>query len=317
MLVVASASLFADMAEVISGGLLEVRSIVPVGGDPHLYEPTPSDLRLVAGADLVLVNGLTFEGWINNLVANSGTAAPVVTLTRGIEPIASEEYANASDPHAWMNAANGLVYAANIRDALVRLDPANADVYRFNAKLYRQQIQDLHDYIQEQINRVPAAQRVLITSHDAFRYYGRAYGLRVEAALGTSTDAEVRTADVQRLTQTIRRTGVPAIFVESTINPKLIRQIALDNEVAIGGYLYADSLGDSLSPAPTYLQMLRYNTDTVVGGLLGQTQDNTVLAGPDPLAQLLLLGFILTVMGGAFGFVVFRLNRGVATAVNQ
>ncbi|PHI20473.1 hypothetical protein CEQ90_06895 [Lewinellaceae bacterium SD302] len=307
-LVVASASIFADLAEVISGGLVEVSMVVPIGGDPHIYEPTPADVRLVAGADLILVNGLTFEGWMNELIENSGTRGRKVIITQGIQPIESEEYENSSDPHAWMDASNGITYAANVRDALIQIDPENAEVYRFNAGLYQQQVRDLDSYIQSRIAEVPESSRVLITSHDAFRYYGRRYGIRVEAALGTSTDAEVRTDDVARLTNIIRESGVKAIFVESTINPKLIRQIATDNNVIIGGYLYADSLGDSLSPAPTYLEMLRYNTDVVVAGLLGQSEDIGIGAGPSTLEQSVLLGFILAVMLGAFFFMVYKLN---------
>lgn len=311
-LVVASASIFADMATVISGNLVEVKMVVPIGGDPHIYEPTPSDVALVASADLILVNGLTFEGWMTELIANSGTKAKTIRITRGIEPIESEEYANSSDPHAWMSAKNGLIYAANVRDALIQLDPENADIYRFNAGLFLQQIQDLDTYIQGAIASIPETSRVLITSHDAFRYYGRRYGIRVEAALGTSTDAEVQTNDVARLTNTIRESGVLAIFVESTINPKLIRQIATDNNVIIGGSLYADSLGDSLSPAPTYLDMLRYNTDIIVTGLLGEATDSGIGLGPSLLQQSILLSFILAVMLGAFFFMVYRLNQGIA-----
>lgn len=312
-LVVASASIFADMAEVISGGLVDVKMVVPIGGDPHIYEPTPSDVQLVNQADMILINGMTFEGWMNELIENSGTKARTILITQGVEAIESEEYENSSDPHAWMSAKNGLIYVANIRDALIQLDPENAEIYRFNAGLYQQQIQDLDHYIQAQIASVPEAQRILITSHDAFRYYGRRYGIQVEAALGTSTDAEVRTEDVRRLTETIRNSGVKAIFVESTINPKLIRQIADDNGVIIGGSLFADSLGDSLSLASTYLKMLRHNTDVVVKGLLGETADSGIGKGPGLFQQMLLLGFILTIMIGAFLFMVYRLNRGVVT----
>lgn len=311
-LVVASASIFADMAEVIGGDMVRVQSVVPIGGDPHIYEPTPEDVRLVARADVVLVNGLTFEGWMNELIANSGTAAETVTVTAGIRAIASEEYVNSSDPHAWMSAKNGLTYVANIRDALIRLDPENAEAYRFNANMYLGQIQDLDNYIQQQIARIPAHQRVLITSHDAFRYYGRRYGIRVEAALGTSTDAEVRTDDVARLTQIIRDTKVPAIFVESTINPKLIRQLADDNGVIIGGSLYADSLGEPAGEAGTYLKMLRFNTDAIVNGLLGQAIDLVDTQAPSRVQQATLLLIILGVMAGSFVFMVVQLNKGVS-----
>ncbi len=311
-LVVTSASIFADMTAMVAGGNVRIQSVVPIGGDPHIYEPTPADVRLVAGADLVLINGLTFEGWMNELIANSGTRAETVTITEGIGTIASEEYANSSDPHAWMTAQNGLTYVKNIRDALIELDPFNRKVYEFNANVYLQQLEAIDQEIFRQIASIPKENRILITSHDAFRYYGRHYGIQVEAALGTSTDAEVQTDDVNRLTTIIRNSGVPAIFVESTINPKLIRQIALDNNVIIGGYLYADSLGEPDTEAGTYEGMLRYNTTTIVEALLGNREDIASTLGPARGQQFILLAIILAVMGGAFFFMVSRINRGVA-----
>ncbi|MFK8164299.1 MAG: metal ABC transporter solute-binding protein, Zn/Mn family, partial [Lewinella sp.] len=311
-LVVTSASIFADMTEMIAGGHVRVESVVPIGGDPHIYEPTPSDVQLVSRANLVLINGLTFEGWMNELIENSGTIAETITITEGIGTIASEEYANSSDPHAWMTAANGLIYVRNIRDALIELDPFNRKVYEFNAGVYLQQLEDLDAEIFRQIASIPEKDRILITSHDAFRYYGRHYGIQVEAALGTSTDAEVQTSDVNRLTNIIRDTGVPAIFVESTINPKLIRQIAIDNDVIIGGYLYADSLGEPDTEAGTYLGMLTFNTNTIVQALKGNTADIKDGMAPKAGQQLILLGIILAVMAGAFFFMVRRINRGVA-----
>jgi ABC-type Zn uptake system ZnuABC Zn-binding protein ZnuA len=291
--------------------MIRVQSVVPIGGDPHIYEPTPEDVRLIARADLILVNGLTFEGWMDELIGNSGTKASTVRITEGVKPIESEEYVNSSDPHAWMSAKNGMTYVGNVRDALIRLDPENAESYRFNANMYLAQIQDLDTYIQGALARVPQAQRILITSHDAFRYYGLRYGIRVEAALDTSTDAEVQTDEVARLTNTIHESGIKAVFVESTINPKLIWQIAEDNDVAIGGSLYADSLGDPTGVAGTYLKMLRYNTDMIVSGLLGDTEEIVTHRDRNPIQQTFLLAIILSVMIGAFGFMVWRLNRGV------
>lgn len=310
-LVLASASMFADMAEVISGGLVEVEVIVPIGGDPHLYEPTPADARLVARADLILRNGLTFEGWINELIENSGTEAQVVTITEGIEPIESEDYANSSDPHAWMSARNGLIYIRNVKDALVTLDPDHAEEYQFNYEIYHQQVEDLDQSIEAAIQAIPAGKRVLITSHDAFRYYGRRYGVRVEAVLGTSTDADVQTSDVIRLNEVLENTGVPAVFVESTVNPKLLQQVARDNDVIIGGSLYADSLGDEDSPASTYLKMLEHNTRTIVEGL--SRHKTEVIAEIDqgsPAENYVLYALILTIMAGSFFFMVYQLNMG-------
>lgn len=311
-LVVTSASIFADMTTMVAGGHVRIQSVVPIGGDPHIYEPTPEDVQLVSRADLVLVNGLTFEGWMRELIENSGTRAETVTITEGIGTIESEEYANSSDPHAWMTAKNGLTYVKNIRDALIKLDPFNRKVYEFNAGVYLKQLEDLDQLIFDQIASIPAENRVLITSHDAFRYFGRHYGIQVEAALGTSTDAEVQTDDVNRLTTIIRETGVPAIFVESTINPKLIRQIATDNNVIIGGYLYADSLGEPDTEAGTYEGMLRYNATTIVEALKGNTADIGAGMGPSGKQQAILLSIILAVMAGAFFFMVQRINRGIA-----
>ncbi len=270
-LVVATASMIADMAENIAGGEVEVKMIVPIGGDPHLYEPTPKDAQLVNGADLVLMNGLTFEGWLTELVENSGTKASTVLVTKGIAPIESATYNNSADPHAWMDAELGLTYTKNIKDALVALAPEYAETFEFNYGVYKKQLEELDQYIQTKIQTIPANQRVLITSHDAFQYYGQKYGIRLEAILGTSTDAEVQTSDVMRLNKVIKESGVPAVFVESTVNPKLLKQLAQDNDIEIGGELFADSIGDKDSPAPSYIDMLKYNTDVIVKALSKKT----------------------------------------------
>jgi len=272
--VVATASMIADMAQTIAGDRLEVACIVPIGGDPHLHEPTPGDARLVSEADLILVNGLTFEGWLGKLIANSGSAAVVDTVTRGIEPIRSETYENAVDPHAWMDAANGLIYIANIADALIRLDPENEDIYRFNYEVYREQLLQLDRYIIDRIASIPEEKRVLITSHDAFHYYGKRYGLRLESLLGTSTDADIQTGDIMRISKVIRESGIPAVFTESTINPKVLEQLASDQRVTIGGKLFSDSIGDKDSEAPSYLDMLRYNTDVIAQALSSSATQN-------------------------------------------
>lgn len=311
-LVVATASMFADMAEVIGGDLIEVKTIVPVGGDPHTYEPTPADARLAASADLVLRNGLTFEGWINELIQNAGSDAMVALITEGIDAIESEDYANSSDPHAWMSARNGLQYIRNIRDALVTLAPEYTEEFNFNYGIYRQQLDDLDQEIEAQIKSIPRAQRVLITSHDAFRYYGMRYGIRVEAVLGTSTDADVQTSDIRRLNEVLQDTGVPAVFIESTVNPKLLQQIAQDNGVMIGGSLYADSLGEPDSPGDTYIKMLRHNTQVILEGLTKQKNIANDDHKHEPeQQQYWLFGVIAALMLGSFFFMVYKLNAGL------
>jgi ABC-type Zn uptake system ZnuABC Zn-binding protein ZnuA len=265
--IVATASMIADMASQIGGDLIDVRCVVPIGGDPHIYDPTPGDVNMIAHADLILQNGLTFEGWLMELIENSGTGASIITVTEGIDAINSLLYQNASDPHAWMDASNGLIYIKNIRDALISLDPQNEPVYTQNHEKYAEHLRELDRYIMEKIASIPESKRILITSHDAFQYYGRRYGIRLESVLGTSTDAEVQTADIVRLNKIIKESGVPALFVESTINPKVLEQLAADNNLQIGGKLYSDSIGDEDSPAPTYYDMLKHNTDIIVSAL--------------------------------------------------
>ncbi|WP_367392455.1 zinc ABC transporter substrate-binding protein [Lewinella sp. LCG006] len=309
LLVVASASMFADMAEVIGGNLIDVKMIVPVGGDPHIYEPTPSDVQLVTQADLVLRNGLTFEGWIDELVVNSGFTGQITTITKGINVIESDLHENSSDPHAWMSARNGLIYIQNIRDALVTLAPEYEAEFNFNYQIYRQQLEDLDQEIEEILSAIPRHKRILITSHDAFRYFGRRYGVQVEAVLGTSTDADVQTSDIRRLTRVLQESEVPALFIESTINPKLLKVLAKDNNVIIGGSLYADSLGEKDGPAGTYLDMLRHNAHTIAEGLsLDKQTLNHQEEEENTTQNYLLFGFILLIMAGSFFFMVAKLN---------
>lgn len=306
-LIVSTASIFADMAEVIAGDLLDVQTIVPIGGDPHIYEPTPGDAQLVNRADLILRNGLTFEGWLNELIENSGTKATNVLITEGIQPIESIQYKNSTDPHAWMDATNGLIYIANIANALAALDPDHADIYMYNYGLYRQQLEDLDRKIQEEISKIPEQRRILITSHDAFRYYGKRYGIDVQAILGTSTDADAQTSDIVRLNKIIQFSGVPAVFIETTVNPKLLQQIATDNHIEIGGKLYSDSIGDKDSPAPTYLDMLKYNTATIVQALSKEVEASKEEPGTQKTNYGLYVVLGLLLIGG-FVFMVVKLN---------
>ena len=154
-----------------------------------------------------------------------------MTVTEGIAAIKSMVYQNATDPHAWMDVSNALTYIKNIKNALIQLDPKNANTYHENFDNYYKKLVELDGYIKERIQEIPPEKRILITSHDAFQYYGKRYGIRLESVLGTSTDAEVQTADIIRLTRVIKESGVPALFIESTINPKVLEQIAADNNL--------------------------------------------------------------------------------------
>lgn len=303
--VVGTASIFSDMAAVIGGNLIEVESIVPVGGDPHTHEPTPRDAKLAARADLILKNGLTFEGWLDELIENSGTNAQIALITEGIEAITSQTYKNASDPHAWMDPQNGLIYIKNIRDALVALDPEHEDIYDFNYRAYKAQLESLHQEIQAMMTQIPEAQRILITSHDAFQYFGRRYGIRLESVLGTSTDAEAQTSDILRLSKVIRESQVPAVFIESTVNPKLLEQIASDNNVKIGGKLFSDSIGDKDSEAPSYLDMLKYNSTTIYHALSAKPGEIAAEEdGKNGNATLIVWSFLAVLALGGLIFVI-------------
>ena len=309
--VVSSASMFTDMVENIAGDLVETETIVPIGGDPHLHTPTPRDAKLVGKADLLLLNGLTFEGWINELIENSGTSGETVLITEGITPISSYTYKNSTDPHAWMDVSFGRQYIINIAKALKNLDPDNARVYEENYQQYDAALASLDEYVMSKVKEIPEEKRILITSHDAFKYYGKRYGIKLEAIQGISTDSEVQTSDIKRVAYTIDRYKVPAVFVESTINPKLLSQIAKDNDVKIGGSLYADSLGDKDSPAATYIDMIRHNTNTIVGALSSNASASShthEMEEGNTKSNLILYGIIGLILLGGMLFVIKKLS---------
>ncbi len=266
--VVATTTFIADMASQLAGPDFEVRSILPVGSDPHIYDPVPGDAKMLSDADLILQNGLNLEGWLQKLIDNSGGRGRVVVVTEGIRPIGSAEHAGSYDPHAWMDASNGRVYIRNIYEALLSLRPDKAEGLRQRYLAYDARLVSLDSLITTQVARISPEKRIIATSHDAFRYYGNRYGFKVVSVLGTTTDAEVRTEDMQALIRVIEEFDLPAIFVESTINPKLMQQLAGDAGIRIGGKLYADSMGPKGSGADSYLGMLEHNTLTLLEGLL-------------------------------------------------
>ena len=305
--VVSSASMIHDMVQNITGDAATSELIVPIGGDPHLYEPTPRDAQKVTKADLIFVNGLTFEGWIIELIKNSGTKAVLDTVTNDIIPLGSEVYKDSYDPHAWMDVSNGLKYITSIKNSLVKVDPKNANVYEKNYRAYYQKLEELDAYILKRIQEIPKDKRVLITTHDAFSYYGKKYGLRLEAIIGISTEAEAQTSDIQRIMKAIKSSNVPAIFVESTIDPKQMKQIAKDNNVQIGGELFADSIGGEDTDANSYYDMLKHNTDAIVNALSGgELSEVKVDQSGSSLRTYLVIGSIFLI---GLLFLVFKLNR--------
>ncbi len=276
--VVASTTQIADFARQIAGDHAVVTSILAPGADPHTYQPTPKDVQIVLDADLCLENGLHLEGksWMATLAKDANK--PLVTATDGIELLSVEEGGeNIPDPHAWFSPKNAAVYVNNIVRGLSQIDPDHKMQYEARATLYLQQLRVLDSWIREQIARIPVERRILVTTHDAFNYFCREFRLNAKndflsiAPVGWSTGAEVGAGITperrRRVVQSIKESGTPAIFVETTINPKQIREIAKETGVKIGGELYSDSMGPEDSAGETYIGMMRENVLLIVNAL--------------------------------------------------
>jgi manganese/iron transport system substrate-binding protein len=269
--VLATTTMIAEAAERVGGGCVEVAGLLPVGGDPHVYEPVPRDVRRVAESQLVLYNGFGLEAWLDRLVRNAGGQREVVELASGLTPIYGD-YAGGRDPdpHLWGDVGHFIHYVEGIRDAMGGLAPACVDEFESNAADYIAELRALDAWVRERVATIPDRNRFLVTSHDAFQYFATAYGLEVLGTpIGISTDEEASAQTVARLVDDIRRTGIPAIFIETTVNPNLIRRIASETGVSIGGELYSDSLGEPGSGADSYVGMIVHNTRTVVNALGG------------------------------------------------
>ncbi len=266
--VVSTMSVFDDFADAVGGDLVEARSLVQVGGDPHTYEPTPSDASSISEADVVLDNGLGLSPWFEPLADN--VTGELVILTDGIAEQAVEE-GGELDPHMWMvpeYVSDG--YLTAIEDAFAAADPGNADAYAANADRYRDVLADLDADLAERFETIPPDSRKLVTSHDAYSYFADRYGLEVVGTvIGVTTEEEPSAASVSELVDQIRTEEVPAIFVETTVNPDLIERVAADAGVEVGEPLYGDSVGEEGSGAEDYLGMMRANVDSIVTALGG------------------------------------------------
>ncbi|MDG2380894.1 MAG: zinc ABC transporter substrate-binding protein [Pirellulaceae bacterium] len=266
----------ADFARQVVGDDWEVRCVLTPGQDPHLYRVTPNDVRLVEAATLCLENGLHLEGndWMASLAKDAGK--PIVRCTEGIQPLQMAIDDDASvelvhDPHAWFTPKNAAVYVRNILRAVTKLDPANAKTFAARTELYLGELRVLDAWISKQCNAIPRSRRILITSHDAFGYFCQQYGFQSAAPAGWSTGQEigagVTPARRKAAVDSIRDFGVKAIFVETSVNPKLIREIASEAGVQIGGELYSDSMGQTDTAGENYIGMMRENVLTIVQAL--------------------------------------------------
>lgn len=274
--VVASFSILGDLTQRIGGERIAVHTLVGAGGDAHVYQPTPADARTLAQAQLVVVNGLGFEGWIDRLVKSSGYRGTVVRASTGIRTLkrvddghdhGDHDHEGGIDPHAWQDLANGLRYIDNIAGALAVADPAGRDAYLANAAKYKQEIAALDGELKNAFKAIPRERCKAVTTHDAFAYFARAYGITFIAPVGVNTDAEPSAADVGRIIKQIRREKIPAVFIENVTDPRLLERIRQESGARVGGTLYSDSLSKADGPAPTYLEMMRNNARTLITAL--------------------------------------------------
>jgi manganese/zinc/iron transport system substrate-binding protein len=273
--VVATTSIVADLVQNIGGERVSVESLMGPGVDPHLYRASAGDVRRLENADVIFYNGLHLEAGMAIVLERMGEVHQTIAVTRNIDRdqlMAPPEYEGSYDPHIWFDVTLWMQAAETVRDALIEVDPEGADFYQQSTVEYLAALDDLHGYVQEQVNRVAEEKRVLITAHDAFNYFGRAYGFEVRGLQGISTASEVGAGDMQDLASFIAERQIPAIFIESSVPQRNIEavQAAVRSrgfDVAIGGELFSDALGSSGTPEATYIGIVRHNVDTIVGGL--------------------------------------------------
>ena len=273
--VVTTIGQIADAARIIGGDHVRVTSLMGAGTDPHLYVASISDVDKLRGADVVFYNGLYLEAQLEDVLEQLGERQTVVAVSSGIdraELLPSADYADEFDPHIWFDVTLWSQAVAQVRDTLMAIDPAHAADYEANAAAYLAELAALHAYVAEQAARVPADQRVLITAHDAFNYFGRAYDFEVLGLQGISTASEAGTGDVQQLSDFIAARRIPAIFIESSVpvrNVEAVQAAVRDRgfDVGIGGELFSDAMGDTDTPEGTYVGMVRHNIDTIAGAL--------------------------------------------------
>lgn len=277
--VVASFSILADLVQVVGGERVAVTSLVGPDADAHVFDPTPRDAVRIARARLVVVNGLGFEGWQRRLLQAARYRGEVVVASTGVRPRGHQHEGEQDhehghehghlDPHAWQDPHNVMLYVANIAAALARVDPQGAALYRANAAGYQQQLRELDAWAGARFAAIPVNQRRAVTAHAAFDYLAARYGLRLSALQALSTDSEPSARAMGELVRRMRQDGTRAVFAENLRNARLLRQLAGEAGVTVGGKLYSDALSAPRGPAPTYLALMRYNVEQLAGGMQG------------------------------------------------
>jgi manganese/zinc/iron transport system substrate-binding protein len=276
--VVTTIGMITDVAQNVGGERVSVTGLMGPGVDPHLYKASEGDVSSLSEADVIFYNGLHLEAKMGEVLEQMGSRIKTVAVTSGIDEsllLSPPEFEGAHDPHVWFDVTLWTKAVETIRDTFIEIDPGSADLYRANAQEYLGKLEELEAYVQEQTARVPEQQRVLITAHDAFNYFGQAYDFEVRGLQGISTATEAGTGDVQDLADFIAENKIPAIFVESSVPVRNIEAVqaavqAKGFQVNIGGELFSDAMGDWGTEEGTYLGMVRHNVDTIVSALLSE-----------------------------------------------
>ena len=259
--VVTSFTILQNLVEELGGTKVEVINLVAANSDAHMHSPKPSDAVAIANADLVVMNGLGFEGWMSRLIENNATTGKKLIATSGVKPLFVD---GEPDPHAWQSFKNIKQYSKNITQALIDIKPHYRTEFTQLNQAYMQKVHGLNTELAQQLNSIPEAQRVVVTSHDAFNYLGDEFNISFIAPVGINTDIEPSARDVVKLIGQIKTQNIKALFVENISTPRLLEQIAAETNVAIGGSLYSDALTDIHGPAATYLDMMKYNIESLV-----------------------------------------------------
>ena len=277
--VLASTSFLADIAQNVAGDRLQVQSLLPIGSDPHAYQPAPSDVAKIAESKVLILNGLEYEHFIEPLLENAGGERLVIEATAGLTPLQMEEHADeaesgdshgyeAGDPHMWLDPNLVITYVENIRDGLSEADPEGAEIYAANAAAYIVQLQDLDAFIKEQVETIPVERRLLITNHEAMGYFAARYGFKVVDTIlpSFSSEASASAQEIAAAVDAVKNSGAPAIFLGEVENADLANQIAAETGVKVVDGLYLESLTDG-GPASTYIEMMKNNVIQIVDGL--------------------------------------------------
>ncbi|MHB2095013.1 metal ABC transporter substrate-binding protein [Pantoea dispersa] len=262
---VASFTVLADIVKQVGGDHVKVKSLVGPDGDPHTFEPTPQDSQALAQADVVFVSGLGMEGWMDRLISASGYKGTVVVASNGVNTRKMEEDGKTiTDPHAWNSMHNGVIYATNVMNALIKADPDDAADIRHSGERYIQQLQKLDGWAKSEFAGVAPSKRKVLTSHDAFGYFGQRYGVTFLAPVGFSTEAEASASDVAAIIKQLRAEHITTYFMENQTDPRLVKQIASETGAQPGGELYPEALSAASGPAPTYKAAFKHNVETLL-----------------------------------------------------